>query len=201
MDAPPVIVGHVPTLLGPAAARPGTARAECSGRGQGPGVCPPSRWLQHLQSCGAALTEAGARPLQSQAGGSRVAGAGWPGGSRLCGNGGLCLGRAPRPPLLSWLMMRRFSTGVMVCGRVTSRRCFPRSPRRTWRPSGCERRPSCRLRCVCVHGRACACVCTREPRFLAVAALGVPPVGVRLARAQHTEACSCLSPGRGTLAH
>lgn len=57
MDVSPVIVGHVPTLLGPAAARPGTARAECSGCGQGPGVCPPSRWLQHPQPCGAAPTD------------------------------------------------------------------------------------------------------------------------------------------------
>lgn len=90
-----VIVGHVPTLLGPAAARPGTQPgAERSGCGQGLGVAHHHGGSSTCSPCGAALTEAGARPLQSQAGGSRVAGAGWPGGSRLCGNG-LCLGRAP----------------------------------------------------------------------------------------------------------
>ena len=121
----------------------------------GPSVCPPSQWPQHPWPCGAAPTDkAGAWPLQGLAGGSGCPVQAWPGSGRLCGNGGLCVGRAPRPPLLSWLTMRRSSTGATVCGRAMSRRCFLRSPRMTWRPSGCARRPSCRLRCGRVHTRA-----------------------------------------------
>lgn len=189
MDALPMTMGRVPTLLGPAAARPGTARAERSGCGQGPSICPPSRRPQHPRPCGAAPTDRlgpgvcppswrpqhpqpcaaaptdrlGPSPCRAGLGAPGCLVWAWPGGSRLCSNGGLCLGRVPRPPLLSWLTTRRSSTGAMVCGRATSRRCFPRSPRRTWRPSGCARRPSYRLRCGFVHGQACTRVCTQDP--------------------------------------
>lgn len=54
--------------------------------------------------------------------------------------------RVPGPLLLSCPTMKRSLTGVTACGRARSSRCFRRSPRRTWRPSGCARRPSCRSR-------------------------------------------------------
>lgn len=40
VDTPPVTMGRMPTLLGPTAARPGTARAGRSGHGRGPVSAP-----------------------------------------------------------------------------------------------------------------------------------------------------------------
>ena len=79
--------GRTPTLLGPAAARPGTARAERSGCGQGPGVCPPSRWPQHPRPCGAAPTDRlGSSPRRAWLGAPGCLVWAWPGSSRLCSN-------------------------------------------------------------------------------------------------------------------